>query len=88
MVHPSVKVEDPRISRPATPQVDDSPLPKVRVEDPKKPISEAPTSQVEPPTSGVEPPGILKPLTEETALPEQEKLPEAAEMVGLKDLRI
>lgn len=119
MVHPSVKVEDPRISRPATPQVDeppfsravpgaldDSPFSKLRGEDPfsfKKPVvvspnSEAPavpvelpTSQVEPPVSKAysPPPVVSKPLTEETASAEQDKLQEApAEIQSLKDLKI
>lgn len=110
MVHTSVKVEDPRISRPVTPQVeeppfsravpgtlDDSPFSKLRVEDPfsfKKPVlvapnSEAPTVQVEPPVpKGYTPAVISKPLAEETASAEQDKLQEPAEIEGLKDLKV
>ncbi|XP_047971834.1 double-stranded RNA-binding protein 2-like isoform X2 [Salvia hispanica] len=103
VVRPSVKVEDPRISIPATPQVEEPPFSKfspVLVEDPfgytkpaaVAPISEAPTVQVDQPTTevltvDVSPPA---PSAKETTSAEQNKLQEPAEVEikGLKDLKI
>ncbi|KAG6410118.1 hypothetical protein SASPL_128167 [Salvia splendens] len=103
VVRPSVKVEGPRISIPATPQVEEPPFSKfspVLVEDPfgytkptpVTPISEAPTVQVDQPTTevltvDVSPPA---PSAKETTSAEQNKLQEPAEVEikGLKDLKI
>ncbi|KAL1553229.1 double-stranded RNA-binding protein 2-like [Salvia divinorum] len=95
MVHPSVKIEDPRISRPATPQgaLDDSPFSKsspVLVEDPfgytkpapVAPISEAPTVQVNLPITEALTVNVSPPVpsAKETTSAEQNKLQEPAEV--------
>ncbi|KAL1532182.1 double-stranded RNA-binding protein 2-like isoform X1 [Salvia divinorum] len=89
MVHPSVKVEDPRIPRPVTPQVEEPLFSKALQ---VAPASEALTVQGDLPTTEALPVKLKHPVppVEETTAAEQDKQqkPAEVEIEGLEGLKI
>ncbi|KAK4480323.1 hypothetical protein RD792_013393 [Penstemon davidsonii] len=86
MVHPVVKVEDPRRSTSLTGRAEELPVSKDAAPAPK---FEVPKGQVESPASKISSPAAgSKASAEETRIAVQHKLQESAEIEGLKNLKI
>ncbi|KAL3810490.1 hypothetical protein ACJIZ3_000014 [Penstemon smallii] len=86
MVHPVVKVEDPRRSISLTGRAEELPVSKAAAPAPK---FEVPKVQVESPASKISSPAASsKASAEETRIAVQHKLQESAEIEGLKNLKI